>query len=209
MRLNIGIALTFALLLTPYAARPQASPKLEFEVATVRASAARVAGERPPRASHNAGPGAADPGLLSYSKVPLSTILADAFDVYWNEISGPDWLPVDRYDIVAKVPAGTTKEQARQMLQNLLVDRFRLTYHMQTKVVDGYVLTVAPGGSRLTAHSGLPRPPRKVTPWAKTPFPFPLSSQLNTSAGATRQDAFMPDSPTPRFQSSQSTSAAT
>ncbi len=97
------------------------------------------------------GPGTNDPGRITYSNQPLNLILAEAFDVYWNRISGPDWIATERYDIVAKVPEGTTtREQARQMLQNLLlVERFHLDFHMQTKVVQGYELTVAPGGSKL------------------------------------------------------------
>ncbi len=63
----------------------------------------------------------------------LSMVLADAFDVYWNQITGPDWLSVDRYDILAKVPSGTTGQQAKQMLQNLLMDRLHLSFHMETK----------------------------------------------------------------------------
>jgi uncharacterized protein (TIGR03435 family) len=151
-RLSSGTAVTFALLVISSAAQAQAPPKLEFEVATIRASAARVPGQRPEPARRSGGPGTADPGRLSYSNRPLSTILADAFDVYWNYITGPDWIG-DQYDIVAKVPAGTTEQQAKQMLQNLLVDRFHLTFHMQTKIVDGYELTLAPGGPKLPAHS--------------------------------------------------------
>ncbi len=153
LRCNAGAVLTVALLLTANASRPQAPSKLEFEVATVRALAPPAPGEKPGFGRRSGGPGTPDPGRLSYSNQMLSMVLADAFDVYWNQIIGPDWLPLAHYDIVAKVPAGTTKEQARQMLQNLLVDRLHLTFHMQTKIVDGYELSVAPGGSKLTAHS--------------------------------------------------------
>jgi uncharacterized protein (TIGR03435 family) len=173
--LNAGAALTFALLLTPLlltpdAARPQAPPKLEFEVATVRALAPPAPGEKPGLGRRSGGPGTPDPGRLSYSNQLLSMILADAFDVYWNQITGPDWLPVDHYDIVAKVPAETTKEQAKQMLQNLLVDRLHMTFHMQTKVVDGYEITVAPGGPKLTAHLDS-APAAQTRAPQKDPFP--------------------------------------
>ncbi|HEY6341877.1 MAG TPA: TIGR03435 family protein [Candidatus Sulfotelmatobacter sp.] len=54
-----------------------------------------------------------------------------------------------RYDIVANVPAGTTKAQAREMLKNLLVDRFKLTYHLEKRNFDGYAATRAKEGVKL------------------------------------------------------------
>ena len=39
---------------------------------------------------------------------------------------GPDWLDTDRFDILANVPAGTSKEDAMYIMQNLLAERFEL-----------------------------------------------------------------------------------
>jgi uncharacterized protein (TIGR03435 family) len=141
-----GVAGLF--LFAPNPVRSQTPAKLEFEVASVRASSPRN-GREGFSGTRSGGPGTTDPGRITYSNQPLNLILADAFDVNWDQISGPDRIGVDRYDIVAKVPEGTTKEQARQMLQNLLLERFRLAFHMQTKSVQGYELTVGPGGSKL------------------------------------------------------------
>lgn len=105
-----------------------------------------------------------------YSNQPLSNIIADAFGVYWNQISSPDWIATDRYDIVAKVPEGTTKQQARQMVGNLLVDRFHLAFHIQTKIVQGYELTVAAGGPKLKVHSDA-SPAPETNAAEKDPFP--------------------------------------
>ncbi|HTS28166.1 MAG TPA: TIGR03435 family protein [Bryobacteraceae bacterium] len=38
-------------------------------------------------------------------------------------MSGPSWLDTERFRIVARVPAGATKEQAPVMLQRLLAER--------------------------------------------------------------------------------------
>jgi uncharacterized protein (TIGR03435 family) len=46
---------------------------------------------------------------------------------------GPDWLISDKFDIVAKLPAGSSKEEAMQMMQNLLVERFGLVAHVESK----------------------------------------------------------------------------
>jgi uncharacterized protein (TIGR03435 family) len=178
MRRSTVLFSTGVFLLTPNFTRAQAPEKLEFEVASVRASAARVPGQRRVPATRTGGPGTADPGRISYSNQPLSDILAAAFGVYWNHISGPDWIATDQYDIIAKVPEGTTKEQARQMLQNLLVDRFRLASHMQAKTVDGYQLILAPGGSKMKAHSD--EPPPQNSSAEKDPFP-PLAEGQHTA----------------------------
>jgi hypothetical protein len=39
----------------------------------------------------------------------------------------PEWALTDRFNIVAKIPAGTSEDQVRAMPQNLLLDRFRMT----------------------------------------------------------------------------------
>jgi uncharacterized protein (TIGR03435 family) len=52
--------------------------------------------------------------------------------------TGPDALSTDRYDIVAKVPPGSSKEQRMLMLQSLLAERFKLVVHYETKELPIY-----------------------------------------------------------------------
>ena len=47
------------------------------------------------------------------------------------EVSGPNWLATDRFDIVTRLPDGATKDDVPAMMQALLQDRFRLTAHLQ------------------------------------------------------------------------------
>ncbi len=123
---------------------------LEFEVASVR-------GPTPPPAVQrmNGGPGTSDPERISYSRARMGPVIMMAFGLRPNEIIGPDWLfePNDMtapaYDIEAKVPAGATKEQARQMMQNLLKARFHLAYHFEKRRFDAYNLVVAKSGAKL------------------------------------------------------------
>ena len=42
-------------------------------------------------------------------------------------------MDTERYDIVVKVPAGTTKEQINLMWQNLLAERFGVKIHHDPK----------------------------------------------------------------------------
>ena len=54
-----------------------------------------------------------------------------------------------RFDVVAKVPGGATKEDARIMLQNLLADRFKLKLHKGSKEAPIYELVAAKGGIKM------------------------------------------------------------
>jgi len=54
-------------------------------------------------------------------------------------------MPLDAIEDSATIPAGTTKDQFRLMLQNLLKERFHLRLHHETRLRPGYELTVAPG----------------------------------------------------------------
>jgi uncharacterized protein (TIGR03435 family) len=65
--------------------------------------------------------------------------IAYGFDVD-KIIGGPSWLELDRFDIVAKVPAESTPEMHKQMLQSLLTDRFKLVTHKDTRPLPTYSL---------------------------------------------------------------------
>jgi len=55
-------------------------------------------------------------------------------------LGGPNWLEMDRFDVIAKVPADSTEETRKLMLQSLLEDRFKLVVHKDTKPLPTYVL---------------------------------------------------------------------
>ncbi|MES1257383.1 MAG: TIGR03435 family protein [Acidobacteriota bacterium] len=97
------------------------------------------------------GPGTPDPGRLSFQFVSLRMVLAKAWGVKSYQISGPAWLDSEHFDMTAKVPPGTTKEQFSVMLQNLVADRFKLTLHREKKDLPAYALLVAKGGPKLQA----------------------------------------------------------
>jgi uncharacterized protein (TIGR03435 family) len=89
---NLVLDLIGPLLVTSGAARGQATPKLEFEVASVRASAPQSVGERVrPNGDTSGGPGTSDPTRMTFFRVPLSNILMTAFDVPANRLKAPEW----------------------------------------------------------------------------------------------------------------------
>jgi uncharacterized protein (TIGR03435 family) len=123
-----------------------ATDDLAFEVASVK-PALSASG----RFTMNGGPGTNDPGRISYTNITLRRVLLSAYDVRDYQISGPDWLNVLRFDITAKLPDGTTKEQFQSMLRNLLATRFRMTVHRESKELPVFALLVARNGPKLKA----------------------------------------------------------
>jgi bla regulator protein blaR1 len=91
------------------------------------------------------------------NNVPLNVILREAFNVNEDQMIGePEWTAGAHYDIEAKVddadiPAmqKLSYDVRREMVRQLLVERFGLKYHEETKDVPVYVLVVAKGGPKL------------------------------------------------------------
>lgn len=57
----------------------------------------------------------------------------------------------DRFEISAKIPPGATRDQFRLMVQNLLIQRFKLAAHYEKKEVQGYALVVPKNGHKMKA----------------------------------------------------------
>lgn len=155
--------------------RGQAQPNPAFEVASVRPWVTPPPGARvffgPPRG----GPGTSDPGQITWTAASLLSILMAAYDVQAFQISAPDWAPTARYDIVAKVPAGTTKAQIAGMWQSLLKERLGLAVHRASKEFQVYELSVAKGGLKMKETN---------LPPAAEPFDFATGSPKTGSNGA-------------------------
>jgi uncharacterized protein (TIGR03435 family) len=54
------------------------------------------------------------------------------------------------------MPRDTTKAQFQEMLRNLLVERFHLVVHHETRTFPGYELVVDKGGLKLKEAPGQP-----------------------------------------------------
>jgi uncharacterized protein (TIGR03435 family) len=82
----------------------------------------------------------------------LKLLIAAAYDLNPRTISGgPGWIESDHYDIVAVTPGEVrpTHDEQMSMLRNLLMDRFRLTFHREQKVLSIYELEIAKNGPKL------------------------------------------------------------
>ena len=95
------------------------------------------------------GPGTSRPGEYTFGKATLGDFIATAYDVSFFQVSSKAPLDKERFDLVAKVPAGATKDQFRTMLKNMLVERFHLKLQTIQKEFDAYELQVAKTGPKL------------------------------------------------------------
>jgi uncharacterized protein (TIGR03435 family) len=145
------------------------SPGPAFEVATVKTAqppdpAAILAGQ-PPHVGINVQGTRVDIGFLS-----LAELIPAAYKVKSFQVSGPDWMKGERFDILAKMPDGSNKDQMPEMLQTLLAKRFQLKVHRETREEGVYALVVAKGGSNLKEAD-----PDPETPGAGDPSPGTLT----------------------------------
>src|SRR5205823_1402031 len=101
----------------------QTTPPLTFEVASVHAASSTPPYTPIPAAGEiKGGPGTGDPTRMTFTWVLARRLLSNALGLPLDQISGSDWVMGQeaRFNISALVPAGTTKEQANEMLLNLL-----------------------------------------------------------------------------------------
>lgn len=91
---------------------------------------------------------------LEAKDVTLEYALHEAYGVYNNELwsGGPAWISERRFDISAKFDTSKltnlTRDQRQAMLRRLLVDRFKLVVHHETKEFPLYALIVVKNGPK-------------------------------------------------------------
>jgi uncharacterized protein (TIGR03435 family) len=95
-----------------------------------------------------------DPAMISLKGDPLKPLLKEAFHVEINLIEGPAWLETECYDIMAKMPEGSKLDQLGAMLQALFVERFKMSFHKETRQRTGYALLVDKGGPKFKEDDG-------------------------------------------------------
>jgi len=124
------------------AAIAQNAPRPEFEVATIRPSA--------PNAPDVVTAGVRiDGAQVRCAFLTLKDYIGMAYRVKVYQVSGPDWLGSDRWDIAATIPAGVPTSQIPEMMQALLEERFQVKMHREKKDFPAYVLEVAKGGLKV------------------------------------------------------------
>ena len=117
--------------------------KPEFEVASIRPAAPFTPGQQV-----NAGVKIND-AHVTFTSLSLKDYIGMAFKVKYHQISGPDWIASERFDINATLPEGTRRDQLPEMMQTLLTDRLEMKHHRTSKEFPVYGLVVAKGGLKI------------------------------------------------------------
>jgi uncharacterized protein (TIGR03435 family) len=89
------------------------------------------------------------PGLVRIENLSLRAVISGAYGVKQFQIEGPAWLDAVSVDITAKPPAGYTNNKLQPLMRTLLIDRFKLAVHHESKDTAGFALTIAKGGPKL------------------------------------------------------------
>jgi bla regulator protein blaR1 len=144
--------------------RAQADPNLRFEVASIRRVEVPNNGTRVPAFLPTGGVGTSDPTRIAWHGLWLMNLISEAFGVQAEHIIGLGPVAMERYDFVANIPEGATKEQYAVMLANLLRDRFHLRFHMESKVMPVYALRVGKNGPKFKESDPARRSDTKKSP---------------------------------------------
>jgi uncharacterized protein (TIGR03435 family) len=127
-------------------------------------------------------------GRLTATNVTLRDCLRRGFAVENDQISGgPEWMNEIRWSIFAESDSNPDQARMLAMFQQLLVDRFQLKVHMESRQVDMYALVVGKKGAKLAASEGdpehylriYPKPPLTLLDGHRAPMAY-LVDRLRT-----------------------------
>ena len=120
----------------------QNSLRPEFEVATIR-----------PTGDVTQGQVAAgvhiDGAQVRWAALTLKDYIGAAYRVRVYQITGPDWISSERFNIAATLPAESKQDQIPEMMQALIGERFGLKLHREKKEFPVYALEVAKDGLKM------------------------------------------------------------
>lgn len=157
-----------------------ASPMPSFAVISVHATNPNV------ELSH----GGISPDSYRAERTTIKEVLAYAFGLgYDHELANvPPWATKDHFDIqgkldddqvaiLRKLGRDDREEQMRLMVQSMLVERFHLTYHFETRELPVYLFEIAKGGLKCardtTSPPAVADPSRPRFRWSAAPAPPP------------------------------------
>jgi uncharacterized protein (TIGR03435 family) len=128
---------------TPAAASPT------FDVASIRPSAP-ITPEMVQAGKIHAGM-KIDGTRVDIGNFTVLQLITKAYDVKNYQVQGLPWMvpAAQRFDVIANLPAGATKEQVPEMLRALLAERFKVVIHEESKEQKVYALVVGKGGIKM------------------------------------------------------------
>jgi uncharacterized protein (TIGR03435 family) len=123
-------------------------------------------------------------GTFVMKNQPISSMIRYAAPVVVREVAGlPAWAREDRYDVIAKPAAGTTREQRSQMWRAMFAQRMKLVARVEEREIDAFALMPARSDGRLGPKLKRSRPDCNPSGSANPP------ARCGASFGATRIEA--------------------
>jgi uncharacterized protein (TIGR03435 family) len=162
MKFHLRIASALILLVVAsgvvFGQAPQS--KFSFDVATIKPAApldtAQMAADMKAGKMPKVGQDI-DATRATYTYTQLDQLIAMAYKLRLYQISGPPWLSQERFDIVATIPEGATKDDVPAMLQGLLAERFKLVAHHAQEEHKVLGLVVAKSGIKMKESATIPQ----------------------------------------------------
>jgi uncharacterized protein (TIGR03435 family) len=107
-------------------------------------------------------------GRYEFHSASMIDLIQEAYGYDFDKIlGGPSWLEMDRFEVIAKAPPGTSavappgsppgtpSDAVKEMLKSVLADRFKLVIREETKPLPGYALIdVHPGDKKPQMKEG-------------------------------------------------------
>lgn len=108
-------------------------------------------------------------GNADFQFVTLADLLPYAYRVKSFQVIGPQSLRESRWNIRAKLPEGASQDRVPEMVQAMLLDRFKLAIHHENRDLPVYELIVVKGGPKLQPSEASDTTSAETTP--ATPGP--------------------------------------
>jgi uncharacterized protein (TIGR03435 family) len=162
MKFHSHIVFAFILLFVAAVAAQAPVPKgkLSFDVATIKPAApldtAQLAADMKAGKMPKVGQ-EIDATRATYTYEPLDQLIALAYRLRDYQISGPPWMSQERFDIVATIPEGATKDDVPAMLQSLLAERFKLVAHQAQEEHKVLALAIGKSGIKMKESATAPQ----------------------------------------------------
>jgi uncharacterized protein (TIGR03435 family) len=113
-----------------------------------------------------------DPGRLTISDETIEVLIKLAYGLREYQFAGPDWLHTSRYNIVATTASPQSRSVQLAMLRRLLIDRFKLAIHHESKTLSIYALIAGKTGLKLKLmDENLPAPFELYSNFSMSPTP--------------------------------------
>jgi uncharacterized protein (TIGR03435 family) len=102
-----------------------------------------------------------DPAIVDFGGVSLLMLLTRAYGLHSFQVVGEPELSTTRFNIMAKLPTGSSTAQVPEMLKTMLRERFRLEARQETRELRVYALIapkipLEPAGDDPAPGRGLP-----------------------------------------------------